>query len=341
MTKSLNQNEIDALLGIPQENAAQAVEEEDFSKLVKQHSSVKATPYNFKRPRLFSQDQMRVLNQVHEAFARDLSVYLSAQLRTIVDINMTAMDQVMYSEFVMSSAPPSALFVVDVVGRNQQIVFEFDPRLVIFTIEKLFGGPGVFLRRPRETSQIEQRIMSKVMIRAFDELEKAWKQVEPIELKEQTFESNAEFVQIIPGSEAAFVGTFEVTVYEHRSFINICYPYLMLERLLGRAGIRQWMTSATSEITPEQRKDYQKSLNYMELELRAELGRTALTVNELSSLRQGDVILLNQKKDRPITVYIGDFPKFKATAGRSSNTKAIQITEMITEPSDTTAEEHE
>jgi flagellar motor switch protein FliM len=72
----------------------------------------------------------------------------------------------------MSSAPPSAIYVVEVEELNQKIVLELDPRLVIFTIEKLFGGPGVFLRKPREVSQIERRIMSKVMQRAFRELEK-------------------------------------------------------------------------------------------------------------------------------------------------------------------------
>ena len=165
---------------------------------------------------------MRVLNQVHEAFARDLSVYLSAQLRTIVDITLTALDQVLYSEFVISSAPPSALFVVDVEDTRHQAVIELDPRFVIFTVEKLFGGSGEFMKRPRETSQIEQRIMAKVMTRAYEELESAWAQVTEMKFQESSIESNAEFVQIIPGSEPAIVATFEVTVYDQRSFINIC-----------------------------------------------------------------------------------------------------------------------
>ncbi|WP_243663247.1 flagellar motor switch protein FliM [Rhodothermus marinus] len=220
----------------------------------------KILPYNFKRPRLFSQDQMRVLHYVHEAFARDLSVYLSAQLRTLVDIGLSAIDQVLYSEFVMSSAPPSALYVVDVHPLHQKIVLELDPRLAIFTVEKLFGGPGIFLRKPRELSQIERRIMDKVMMRAFRELEKAWKQIHEIHLEEAGFESNAEFVQILPGVEPALVATFEVSIYEQRSFINICYPYILLERILGHSAMKQWRSSSTTEVPPAVRQRYEEQL---------------------------------------------------------------------------------
>ncbi|MEZ4702901.1 MAG: flagellar motor switch protein FliM [Rhodothermales bacterium] len=329
MSKLLNQNEIDALLGVSDEDEAKNLDLDELNSLMLADLHRNVSPYNFKRPRLFSQDQMRVMNQVHEAFARDLSVYLSAQLRTIVEITLTAMDQVLYSEFVMSSAHPSALFVVEVVDRGQQLVFEMDPRLVIFTIEKLFGGTGRFLRKPRETSQIEQRIMSKVMARAFQELEKAWSQVAEMQFRESAFESNAEFVQIIPGSEPAIIGTFEVRVYEHHSFMNVCYPYIMLERVLGRAGMKQWLTSATTEVPSDVRDEYNFTLQTMDVSMRAELGRTTLSITDLLGLSEGDVILLKNRADEPIKVYIGELPKFKASAGKSGNQRAVRVVEIL------------
>ena len=326
MAKPLDQSEIDALLGVNPEDADTATEipldsPAEPEKLV--------YTYNFKRPRLFSQDQMRVLNQVHDAFARDLGVYLSAQLRTIVDINLTALDQVLYSEYVISSAAPSALFVVDVIDNRHQIVFELDTRFVIFTIEKLFGGLGEFLKQPRETSQIEQRIMGKVMARAFDELSNAWRQVAELEFEESSFESNAEFVQIIPGSEPSIVVTFEVTVYEQRSFVNICYPYLLIEAALGRKGMRQWMSTATSEVSPQLRQEFESNVRSVEVEMRANLGTTKLLLSDLMNLEKGDVILLNQRKDEPIPVYTGDQLKFQAVPGKSGTRRALRIVDVL------------
>jgi flagellar motor switch protein FliM len=340
MAKPLSQEEIDILLEV----RTQLTEPEDYDlaqleSMVAADSDRRINPYNFKRPRLYAQDQMRVLNHVHEAFARDLSVYLSAQLRTIVDINLTAVDQVLYSEYVMSSAPPSAIYVVEVEELNQKIIFELDPRLVIFTIEKLFGGPGVFLRKPREVSQIERRIMSKVMLRAFRELEKAWHQVFDMVLQEVAFESNAEFVQIIPGVEPALVSTFEVVIYEQRSFINICYPYRLLERMLGRTGMKQWISSATTQVSPAVRDRYEKTVRSVDVEVRAELGRARLPVSELRDLAVGDVIPLRQRVGDPVRIFVDKRDKFRAAPGLAGQRRALRITEL-TDPQ-ITPEDHE
>lgn len=330
MAKPLNQEEIDILLEVrTQLSEAEEYNLEHLETMVSTDSDRRINLYNFKRPRLYAQDQMRVLNHVHEAFARDLSVYLSAQLRTIVDINLMPVDQVLYSEYVMSSVPPSAIYVVEVEDLQQKVIIELDPRLVIFTIEKLFGGPGVFLRNPREISQIERRIMSKVMKRAFHELERAWYQVFEMKLNEIAFETNAEFVQIIPGVEPVLVSTFEVVIYEHRLSINICYPYRLLERVLGRTGMKQWISSATTEVPPQIRDRYEKAVRAVDVEVRAELGRAVLPLAELKDLEVGDVIPLRQKVSDSVRVFVGDEEKFRASPGRSGRRRALQITHML------------
>lgn len=330
MAKPLSQEEIDILL-----NGGEGGEEERHAQGAgtsgKRQASGAASqgeriqPYNFKRPRLFSQAQMRVLNYVHESFARDLSVYLSAQLRTIVDISLTAVDQVMYSEFVMSSAPPSALYVLEERKLDHRCVFEIDPRLVIYTIEKLFGGSGELLERAREISPIEQRVMSRVMQRAFREMEKAWEQVHDMSVEEVAFEANAEFVQIIPAAEPAIVASFEVRIYDQPSFINICYPYLLLEKMLGRAGMEQWISSSTTPASAKVRKRYEEALRKTDVTMSAELGRAVLPITELMQLQEGDVIPLNSATTDPVRVYINNNLKFEAAAGRSGRHRALRI----------------
>ncbi len=330
MAKPLSQEEIDILLQVRSQIGEQGEYDlEALESMITAEAEKKILPYNFKRPRLFSQDQMRVLHYVHEAFARDLSVYLSAQLRTLVDLSLSAIDQVLYSEFVMSSAPPSALYVVQVHPFQQQIVIELDPRLAIYTVEKLFGGPGIFLQKPRELSHIERRIMEKVMRRAFQELEKAWKQIHEVRLEEAGFESNAEFVQILPGVEPALVATFEVSIYEQRSFLNICYPYILLERMLGHSAMKQWRSSSTTEVPPAIRQRYEAQLEKIEVELRAELGRTHLPLTELLTMEVGDVIVLERRINQPIQVYIGECEKFRAIPGRSGKHRALRILEVV------------
>jgi flagellar motor switch protein FliM len=328
MSKPLSQEEIDVLLGEDEPDEGEPAEESSAAGSSDTEPQKEVQPYNFKRPRLFSQAQKRVLNHVHESFARDLSVYLSAQLRTIVDISLTSVDQVLYSEFVMSSAPPSALYVLKEDELDHKSIFEIDPRLVIYTIEKLMGGDGEFMDEAREVSPIEQRIMSRVMKRAYRELEGAWGKAYDLSVEEEAFESNAEFVQIIPAAEPALVASFDVRIYDEPSFINLCYPYLMLEKMLGQSGMEQWISSSTTPAAPEVQERYEDTLRETDVTLSAELGRTSLPITGLMKLKEGDVIPLDTDTDDSVQVYVNGEPKFKAAAGRSGRKRALRITSV-------------
>lgn len=319
MAKPLNQKEIDALLQGQQGGGVDVIPEEE-----------RIRPYNFKRPRLFAQDQMRALSHVHEAFARDVAVFLSAQFRTTVDVTLSAIDQVLYSEFVQSSAPPSALYIVLARELDQKVVLELDPRLVVFTVERLLGGLGGFPDFAREVTQIEQRIMGKLVARKLLKLGEAWSQLHPVTFEEVAFESNAEFVQVIPGVESAFVATFELRLYEEVTTLNLCYPYALLERLLGRTGMKPWSsTPVTSEPAPV-RREYEDRLRGVAVELRAELGRTGLSLLELAGLQEGDVVPLPHRVEEPVRLFVGEQERFRAAPGRNGTRTALRITDVLT-----------
>jgi flagellar motor switch protein FliM len=161
-----------------------------------------------------------------------------------------------------------------------------------------------------------------------------------MQLKEIAFESNAEFVQIIPGVEPALVSTFEVVIYEQRSFINICYPYRLLERVLGRTGMKQWISSATTPVPPAVRERYENTVRMVNVQVRAELGRTRLPVVELQNLEVGDVIPLQQKISDPIKVFVGTQEKFKAAPGRSGRHRALRIMSLVDNQLETDDDEH-
>ena len=84
----LSQNEIDALL------SALSTGEMDADELKKEESSKKVKVYDFKRALRFSKDQIRSLTRIHENFARLLTNFFSAQLRTFVQITVATVDQI-------------------------------------------------------------------------------------------------------------------------------------------------------------------------------------------------------------------------------------------------------
>ena len=337
MAKPLTQDQINAIFAGEDEtlfeenippsqedsSASAASDEEVILREGKRRSGVE--PYNFKRPRLFSQEKMRRLKRVHETFARDLAVYLSAQLRTVIDIKVEAIDQDLYSEFVMASVKPSALYIVDSDRDDKQFVIELDPRLVKLTVERLCGGSGKFPEKRAAITPIEERIMRKVMQRPTEELSGAWENGANFSVS--SFESNAEFVQVLPGNDPAMVVTLQANVGASTSRIRICYSYLLLERLLTEAGMHG--KDLHEELPPPgQRGPQELSLKDTRLELRAELGRTLLRGKDVINLEKGDLIPLRQRIDIPLQGFIEKKLCFEANPGRSGNIQSLKITEV-------------
>ncbi len=285
--------------------------------------------YNFKQPRIFSQDQVRLLNYVHDAFARGLSVYLSNRLRTIVEVRLEAIEQLSYADYVTSCDVPSALYVTRASNTEHSAVFEVDPRFILFLLDKQLGGSGEFPENRRAVSPIEQRLMGRLLNRAYTELSTAWGEIATMKFEETAFETIAEFVQIVPGTEPVLVARLKLVAYGHECFMNVCYPYLLLKQVLGRTGIKQWLARSRGEMESALKEIYEKELGESKVELRMELGEARIPLTELLSLEVGDVIPLDRRASDDISVYIGSREYCKARLGRVGKYQAIGITELV------------
>ncbi|MCK4460906.1 MAG: flagellar motor switch protein FliM, partial [candidate division Zixibacteria bacterium] len=97
MAKILSQDEIDALLTTVSTGDGEVKDEQiDDDRL---RSII---VYDFKHPNRVSKDQIRTLENMHDNFAGHYGSTLSAVLRTIVNIDLVSVDQITYSEFIMS-----------------------------------------------------------------------------------------------------------------------------------------------------------------------------------------------------------------------------------------------
>src|SRR5690625_96250 len=74
----------------------------DAEELKKEEKEQKIRSYDFKRALRFSNDQIRGITRIHENYARLLTTFFAAQLRTYVNISVASVDQIPYEEFIRS-----------------------------------------------------------------------------------------------------------------------------------------------------------------------------------------------------------------------------------------------
>jgi len=323
VAKILSQDEIDALLSTVSEESAE-VEGADGM------PSRRVVLYDFKHPNLISKEQMRMLENIHESFTRNFGVFLSAQLRMIVEIELLAIDQLLYSEFVMSIAPPGCLYVIAMDKPEGEAILELAPGLVIFIVEKLFGGKGTFsTAASRPISTIEQRIMAKVIDRAAAEIANVWSPVSELHTNVTRFESNPEFIQIIPSAEPVVVVSLQVKIHDNKTLMNFCYPYRWLAEMVGRPEVQDRLQFGVGESSAEEQQLMANQLRQITFPLRASVGDAKLSINDFIHLQVGDLLVLDTKPNQENTIYVRDKAAFKGLIGRRDKYRAVLITDVI------------
>jgi len=321
MAKILSQEEIDALL------SNVSGEDEDQDGLGDQKVSL----YDFKHPNLVSKEQMRLLENIHEGVCRNFGVFLSAQLRMIVEMNLLAIDQIMYSEFVMSIAPPSCIYVMKVEKPAANFVLEVNPTLAIFIVERLFGGRGGFVSTVRPISIIEQKIMGRVVERIAMEINKNWETISEFNCGINRFESNPEFVQIVPSNEPVVVASMEVKIHGNSTLMNICYPYMMISNIVSTPEVQEKILFGAKAPSNEETELVKFNIINTPIDLKSVLGEGSISVDEFVNLKAGDVIRLKTRTDQTLPLYANNSHMYNSIVGVNKKRYAVRILEKVAE----------
>ena len=325
MAKILSQAEIDALLSTVTDDSG-----ENGDGVA--GPSRRVVLYDFKHPNLISKEQMRLLENIHENFSRNFGVFLSAQLRMIVEIELLAIDQLLYSEFVMSIAPPGCLYVMSMDNPEGEAIVEISPSLVLFIVEKLFGGEGSFIgTTSRPISAIEEKIIRHIVNRGMHELANVWGPVTQLKFVIGRYESNPEFIQIIPSAEPVVVVSLQIKIHDHKTLMNFCYPYRWLSEMVGSQEVQDKLQFGSGEINLEERAVMESHLRKASCPVMANLGSTTITVNDFINLQIGDLLVLNEKPNEYNTIYVKEKPVFKGVIGRREKYRAVLLTDTLEE----------
>lgn len=320
----LSQNEIDALLSALStgEMSAEDMKVEEVTKKVK--------VYDFKRALRFSKDQIRSLTRIHENFARLLTTYFSAQLRTYVHIEVASADQIPFEEFIRSIPNMTLINIFEVSPLEGNILMEVNPNIAYTMLDLLMGGEGNTPSKVTNLTEIETKIMMNLFEKSFDNLREAWAGIIDIDPYLSEMESNPQFLQMISPNETVVVISFNIVIGETSGMINICIPHIVLEPIVPNLSVRYWMQTDKKEPTPEQSIALEKRLKKAPLQVVAELGHGKMSIQDFLYLEVGDVISLDSKIDDPLVVRVGGVPKFTAQPGHLKSWMAMQIIETLT-----------
>ncbi len=315
----LSQSEIDALL------SALSTGEMDADELKKEQSEKKVRVYDFKRALRFSKDQIRSLTRIHENFARLLTTFFSAQLRTYVQISVASSDQIPYEEFIRSIPNMTILNVFEVPPLEGRILLEVNPNIAYAMLDRMLGGKGMSVNKINNLTEIETKIMSNMFERAIENLRETWADLAEIDPMLTNFEVNPQFLQMVSPNETVVVISLNTVIGETSGMINICLPHVVLEPIIPKLSVHYWMQADKKEREPKEVAIIEKNIQMANVPVAVELGTADISIQEFLSLDAGDVIELNQQITNPLLIKIGGIPKFIGQPGKVNKKLAIQV----------------
>jgi flagellar motor switch protein FliM len=286
----------------------------------------KVVPYDFKRPERVGKEQMRALQTLHEGFARNYGAALSGLLRSIVEVKLTSVDQLTYSEFVFSLENPTCFNLLRAEPLEGYLILDINPSTLYPIMDRLLGGgreAGPVSRRP--LTEIELRLVSRITSLYLRELAHAWEVVLPLKLAVERVESNPQLVQIVPPNEVVVLISFELTLGELRGMINLCLPFNTIERVSSKLASNSWATYGKSRATPETSAVIGQRLDDAQVDVVVTLAETRITTGDLIGLRVGDIITTDKDIHQPLHVAIQGTTKFHASVGAFKGNKAIRV----------------
>jgi flagellar motor switch protein FliM len=332
MPDVLDQSEIDALLAAvdsgevkPDDSPVQI-----FSRHRRDLEHVEVRAYDFKRPERVSKDQMRSLQTLHEAFARNFGAALSGFLRTIVEVKVANCEQMTYAEFIAGLPNPTSFNLIEARPLEGQMCLEISPLIIYPIIDRLLGGTNAELFIPqRPMTLIETRLISKVTSRGLAALAEAWASIRPLEFAIAATESNPQLVQIVPPNEVVVVVGFELKMANRAGTMNLCIPYNVIEPLIEDLAAQSWFNVAKSGQSGEILGRITGTLARASLNITGLLAETTITLSDLMGLAAGDIIVTERPAASPVVLCVEGRKTHLAHIGQYKGARALRVVRAI------------
>jgi flagellar motor switch protein FliM len=324
VAKILSQSEIDALLSTVSsdgsaDNGPEVADEKLRSVVV----------YDFKHPNRVSKDQLRTLESLHDNFAGHVSSILTNIHRTMVDVDLISVDQITYSEFIMSLVSPSCTYTYSAEPLDGVCILDFNPAITYAFIERMFGGSGKVLDTGREMTGIERSLMFRIVQLVYHELEDVWSHIAPVKIKHVNLDTNPQFVQVVPPGETVIVVSFQLKLLQATGLMTICYPYMTLESIITKLSAQNWIDATKRRSLTGDAEINRANLEELPVPLRAVLADTNIRIRDFLSLKIGDVITTDHGISEEMALYVHNRRKFQGRPGLLGRKRAIAVTTVV------------
>ena len=215
MADVLTQAQIDEML----KNVAMGAEP-----VVTKNEETQVKEYDFRAPKKFTKEQIKILESIFENYARLLSSYLTGKLRLYCRVSLLNIEEQRYNEFNNALPDYVIMGMVDLGIKNDEIsetdvIVQVSNPVTYTMIDRLLGGKGEYSDTSRDFTEIEITIMTDVMRSFADLLKEPWLTHIDLEPRLIGIETNSRVVQTIGHEDTVIIVALEVEINNKKKIV--------------------------------------------------------------------------------------------------------------------------
>jgi len=322
--EGINQNEIDNLFGDVSSDDIGVVLRSD-GKRVANTSNLAIQKYDFTNPVIFSEVDLQKVRARSEHFAHYLGGHLSMFLRKELTLQLTKFESNSYKNFTKEIGEPACVRLFKMQEINGVCVFNISPRLAVRIVEILLGGQGLSTTDERDLTDIEKALIDDAVNIVVEEFCRQWDDVYPVTPKIIGRESSGRFLQTSPKDSLMLTIQMEATFGDVSGFITLGIPYYtmnpIVQRLAEKDSDNKIDLGEGSKVS-----SWHSSYDNINVPISAEWDTFELSVNEVLSLRAGDILELPNDLISNVLLRVEGKICFEGEVGVEGDKTAVKIT---------------
>jgi flagellar motor switch protein FliM len=303
--------------------ARSAISDEEVAALLEKNHAEGVRPFNISAHRI-NRAQLPMLEILCKTFAERAGVSLSGLIGREAGVQFESLETARAADLQAALPVPMSLAVVRIKPLEGLAFVSVEPELLLALMDGFFGGSGRALAGAQAAAAPAAQRFLGLMIRSYAaDLAAAWAPLTPVELELVKQESNPRFVQMGGSLDGIIVAKFVVEFGERHGRMDWLLPESLLapirEALAADGGTGSGGARAQEPWAPA----LGVALQAAQLETRAILAQTAISLGELVRLAPGDIIPIDAPSQA--TLLAGNVPLYRGRFGISQGRNALKI----------------
>jgi flagellar motor switch protein FliM len=284
------------------------------------------------RPQKFAPDQIHRVNRAHEVFCRGADRRLSAELRVPVEFEVIRIDELTWSNAMAEVPRPSIFSIVEIDPMGTRMVVSAELPMITWMMECLLGGGEEITTPPsaqRDLTEIERALARRILGLILEQLSITWEELMGVRLNLHGLETHVSSIQVALPSEPTLGVTIEVRMRKNSWTMSIAAPYPSIAGVVDRLSSGLLRESPDEAPDPANVQAVRTALSTVEVEMRAEVAATELTIGQVLELRPGDVLRFGLPASAGVALCADTVPVHRAKPGKSGSQRAVEILEPL------------